>query len=229
MSIEKFVEFVAAVESEIATNALHVDKCMDNLRLSLVWTTREMESGTPGHCDVLLKGCYGAAVEAVSLVSFGLVRPAILSLRSYFELSLQYTYYKDHPVEWRSVIEYRIQPILPATIKRYLRDNFSKFEKRFNKLSAVRTRSNEDCYHILSGVAHGAVVNSISSAVEPVELMEREEIVSQVVRIFHEVGEHVSDIYVAGYQSNWLSLPDGAKDDLSKRFGKNGPKKELEF
>ena len=229
MSIEKFRGFVGAVETRIETNASYADQCMDNLRLSLVWTATYLEGDPPLPCDVLLKGCYGAAVEAVSLLSFGLVRPAVLSLRSHYELSLQYLYYKDHPIEWRNVIEYRSQPSLPGTIKKYLKDNFPNFERRFNKLSRVRTRKDEDCYHVLSGIAHGTAINSISSATQPVDLIEAEEVVCRAVDVFHEVGENSRDIYVASFEGNWISLPDGIKNDLKARFGKKRPSKELEL
>jgi len=229
MSIEKFRSFADAVEARIDTNASYADQCMDNLRPSLIWMATHLESDPPLPCDVLLRGCYGAAVEAVSLLSFGLVRPAVLSLRSHYELSLQYLYYKDHSVEWRSVMEYRSQPSLPATIKKYLKDNFPKFEKRFNKLSRVRTRKDEDCYQILSGIAHGTAINSISSATEPADLIEAEEIVCQAVDVFHEVGENTCDIHVASFEGNWISLPEGIKKDLKARFGEKRPRKELEL
>ena len=188
-----------------------------------------MEAVPPAPCEVLLKGCYGSAVEAVSLVSFGLVRPAVLSLRSYFELSLQYLYYKDHPVEWRSVLGYRAQPVLPGNVKKYLRENYEKFERRFTKLSRVKTRKQQDCYQVLSGVAHGAAVNAMSSAVRPVELVETEQVVSQSVSIFHEVGEHAFDVYVSSFEGNWLSLSEETRDELKVRFKEKQAKKELQF
>ena len=228
MTIEKFREFAAAVESRITINASHADNCMDNLRLSLVWTARHMESCSSTPFNVLLKGCYGAAVEAVSLVSFGLVRPAMLSLRSHYELSLQYLYYRDHPVEWRSVAEFRAQPILPGSVKKYLKENYPRFERRFRRLLAVRTRADEDCYRVLSGIAHGAAINSISTASEPADLVESEEIVSQSVAVFHGVGEHIRDVFVASFEGNWLSLPEGTKSDLESRFEASARRK-LEF
>ena len=229
MTIDKFQEFATIVESRIATNASYAERCMDNLRLSMVWTALYMETCSSTPCEVLLKGCYGAAVEAVSLVSFGLVRPAVLSLRSHFELCLQYLYYKDHPVEWRNVLEYREQPILPSMVRRYLRKNYSKFEHRFSQLSHVKTREVEDCYEILSGVAHGAAINAISSAAKPVDLVESEEVVSQSVSIFREVGEHTLDVYVSSFEGNWLSLPNGTREELGARFGRKRPSKELQF
>ena len=229
MTMTKFRDFASVVESKLPTNAPYAEQCMDKLRLSLVWTARHMESCSSTSYEVLLKGSYGAAVEAVSLVSFGLVRPAVLSLRSHFELTLQYLYYRDHPVEWRSVLEYRAQPMLPGAVRKYLRENYAKFDYRFTKLARVKTRRAEDCYQILSGVAHGTAINAISSATSPVDLVESEEVVLQAVDLFHEVGEHTLDIYVSSFEGNWVSLPEGTKGELKARFGKKRPRRELQL
>ena len=229
MNTDKFKDFVRVVENRITSNSAYANRCMNNLRPSLVWTGRLIDSSVSLPCDVLPKGCYGAAVEAVSLVSFGLIRPAILSLRSYYELSLQYLYYRDHPIEWRSVSEFRQQPILPSVAKRYLRDNFPKFESRFKALLKVKSRTNDDCYQVLSGIAHATAINSISTATQPADLVESKEVVAQTVDIFRDVGEHTSDIYIAGFEGNWISLPEEIKTDLRMRFGSRTPRDELEF
>ena len=229
MSVEKFKEFADLVISRISVNSSYADKCMVNIRPSLVWTAKQMEGGAPEPCELLLKGCYGAAVEAISLVSFGLVRPAVLSLRSHYELTLQYLFYKDHPVEWRNVKEFRSEPKLPGVNKKYLRDNFPKFEGRFKKLLNVKNRSTSDCYEVLSGIAHGTAINSISSATNPVDLVETEQVISQSVTVFHDVGEYLCDIYVSSFESNWLSLPELTRKLLATRFGEKNPRIELDL
>lgn len=230
MKIGTFKEFAGVVKGGLSVNASYAETCMDKLRPALVWTGRLFDASTsPVPCELLARGCYGAAVEAVSLVSFGLIRPAVLSLRSYYELSLQHLYYKDHPVEWRNVMEFRAQPILSGAAKKYLRDNFPEFDSRFKALLRVKRRNNEDCYQVLSGIAHGTAINSISAATQPADLVESEEVVAQSVDIFRDVGEHNSDIYVAGYEGNWLSLPEEIKSDLGSRFRSKVPRDELKF
>ena len=229
MSVEKFRELATVVEAQIAVNSSYADMCMDHIRRSLVWTARQTDVRSSTPYDVLLNGCYGTAVEAVSLVSFGLIRPAVLSLRAHYELSLQYLFYKDHPVEWRNVFDFRSQPMLPGVVKKYLRDNCPKFDRRFKTLLGVRSRPNEDCYQVLSGIAHGTAVNSISSATTPADLVESEGVVSKSVAVFRDVGEYICDIYVSSFESNWLSLPEMTRDDLESRFGDKSPRAELDF
>jgi hypothetical protein len=227
MNAQKYSTFADKVTAQIGTSAPIAETCLANLRPSLIWTARHLDEDQSQDCSVLLKGAYGAAVEAVSLVSFGLIRPAILSLRSHYELSLQYLFYKDHPVEWRNVRTFRTQPNLPSINKKFLRDNYSGFEDRFKLLLKVKVRPSEDCYEILSGVAHGTAINSISSATSPEQLIETEQTVSQAPPIFQSVGEQLSDIQVACFESNWLSLPEDTQTDLNTRFGDKNPRTEL--
>ena len=229
MSADEFTEFSNVVQSNMAVNCLYAKNCIEHLRPSLAWTAMHMESDSYLSCDILLKGSYGAAVEAASLVAFGLVRSAVLSLRSHYELSLQFLFYKDHPIERRSVTEFRSQPNLPGAIKKYLKDYFPQFEDRYKKLLKAKTRSLDDCYQLLSAIAHGSAINSISSATRSIDLVESEEIVSQSVTVFHDVGENLSDIYVSCFESNWLSLPEVTRKNLEKRFGKKNPIIELDL
>lgn len=178
-------------------------------------------------CDLLLKGCYGSAVEAVALLSFGLVRPAVLSLRSHYELSLMFLFYKDHPVEWRNVQAYRDKPKLPGEIKKYLQNNFENYEARWKSLSKVKERKHEDCYEILSGVAHGTAINSVSTATTPEELIEPQDVVSQTVELFLSVGESLSDINLSCTEVSWVSLSEELQSALSKRYGGKNPIAEL--
>lgn len=209
-------------QQEVA-NAAVSEKCRQHLRMSLAWTALYLEGGLHSHCDVLLKGGYGTAVEAVSLLSFGLVRPAVLSLRSHYELSLQFLYYKDHPVEWKAVQMYRDQPNLPGVTKKYLKDYSSDFEDRFKKLTICKTRQNEDCYGVLSGIAHGTAINSITTATQPHELIESAAVVESATNVFLEVAENISDIYVSSFPSNWLSVPTLVRESLNIRFGDKQP------
>lgn len=229
MSAKEYTNFVNVVAAHVASYAPFADTCLENIRPSLIWTAKHLEVNSPPECEQLLKGCYGAAVEAVSLVSFGLIRPAVLSLRSHYELSLQYLFYKDHPIEWRNVRAFRTHPNLPGVNKKYMKDNYSKFEDRYKKLSTVKTSTNEDCYGVLSGIAHGTAINSVSSATKPEELIESKETVSQTVSVFLDIGEDLSDIHVACFEGNWQSLPEATRKSLEARFAGNKPRVELDF
>lgn len=84
---------------------------------------------------------------------------------------------------------------------------FPTYEARLKTLSSVSEREHEDCYAVLSGVAHGTAIHSISTATKPQELVEEKATVSAVRTVFRDVAETISDINVACFESNWLSLP----------------------
>lgn len=211
------------VSAQEVANAAISEQAKEHLRLSLSWSAMHLGDPTTGHCDILLRGVYGTAVEAVSLLSFGLVRPAILSLRSHYELNLQFLFYKDHPVEWSAVQSFRDQPNLPGANKKYLSNYCPGFDDRFKKLVACKKRENDDCYAVLSGIAHGTAVNSITTAVQPSDLVEPAHVIEAATNVFLEVSEHVSDIYLSCYESNWLSVPPIVRTSLEERMGEKSP------
>lgn len=218
MSEADYSALLTLAQSRLASNSVIADACAEHLRLSLAWTAHFMHLHKGIHCDLLLRGCYGAGVESVSLVAAGLLRPAILSLRSHYELSLQFLFYKDHPIEWRNVSSFRTQPTLPGVNKKYLKDNFPTFDERFKELSKKKARSHEDCYDALSGVAHGTALHSISQATVPQDLVEENSTLSQAESIFLSASEFLSDVHVSCFDSNWLSLPESARSNLDARF-----------
>ncbi|UWR33524.1 hypothetical protein K3759_00050 [Sulfitobacter sp. W027] len=229
MTQKQYESFAAMVSGQVKANTPSANKCKHHMTLSLTWAALHLADSDSQHCDLLLKGAYGTAVEAVSLLAIGLVRPAILSLRAHYELSLQFLYYKDHPVEWRGVTDFRNQPNLPGVNKKYLKDFYPEFEKRFKTLVAHRNRRNEDCYAVLSGVAHGTAIHSITSATAPEELVEDITTVRAAVNVFQDAAEHISDINLSCFQGNWISLPEAIKDDLTKRFKDKQPAAELDL
>lgn len=222
MSEADFNDLLDLAKSRLSFNLDLVNRCSNHLRLSLIWSGHFFDTAADSHCKILLRGSYGAAVEAISLLALGLLRPSILSLRSHYELSLQFLFYKDHPVEWRNVSIFHTQPTLPAVNKNYLKNNFLSFEDRFKELGKKRVRKHEDCYDLLSGVAHGTALNSISQATKPLDLIEGIATLSQAEDVFLSVGEFLSDVHVSCFESNWLSLPPAVRSSIETRFAPNG-------
>jgi hypothetical protein len=68
----------------------------------------------------LIGGAWSAAIEVVSAAYLGLMRSAIFSLRTHFELAYGWLYYRDHPVEWKAVCSGIEQCRLPGAIDQYL-------------------------------------------------------------------------------------------------------------
>lgn len=218
MSIDQFEELAAKITGSIAELGPVAQDASEKLRLSMAWIGHSFNCSTGEASDLLLKGAYGSAVESVSLLSFGLLRSAMLALRSHYEICLQYLFFKDHPRELQSLLDFRVQGPLPGVVKKYLKDHSANFEARFTALSKVRRRTMEDVYGVLSGVAHGNALNSISSATRPVDLVEPKEILEQAIGVYEGVGETISDFFLADFHSNWMSVPPVVQNDVSQRL-----------
>lgn len=218
MNTEDYVNLIDSARDQLAPNEHLIENCASHLKMSLAWTGFFLTTGVGENCSVLLRGSYGAAVESISLLAMGMLRPSVLSLRSHYELSLQFLFYKDHPVEWRNVESFRFQPALPAVNKKYLKDSFPWFDERFKELAKKKKRKHEDCYDLLSGVAHGTALNSISQASKPKDLIEDSQTLAQAEEIFLSTAEFLNDVHISQFESNWLSLPPAIKDCIALRF-----------
>lgn len=215
----KYDDLAALVQSNIGEYTPIADQCLEELRLSMTWVGHYISCDTDNPALLLAEGAYGAAVEALSLVAFGLSRPATLALRSHYEFSLQYLFYREHPREWKTVSSFMGQAVLPGVVKKYLKDNYASFDDRLGKLEKKKTRSMDDIYGILSGVAHGYAINSISKAENPVDLVNPKHIVTSMISLCHDTSEILSDTFLSAFDNNWMSVPQLVRDNASARFG----------
>lgn len=227
MTTSQYSDLLKKFDSAVEELEPFANQASEKLKLSTAWIGHYLKVEADENAASLLKGSYGCAVEAVSLTALGLLRPAMLSLRSHYELCLQYLFFQDHPRELRSLLDYRSQGPLPSVVKKYLKDHSASFESRFIALSKVRHRTMEDVYGILSGVAHGNALNSISTSSQPTDMIEKPEAVSQSISIFEGVGEIISDHFLSDFQSNWISVPTVVQHDAAARFQGKKPSEEL--
>jgi len=223
-----YKSLASSILAKVDDRATAADSCAQSLRISLSWLKNELHDDCSHDLSILLNGCYGSAMEAVCLISFGLVRPAVSSLRSHYELFLRYLYYRDHPVEWDATKSYRAKSKLPGEIKKYFSEYFPDYKSRMTALEKCKNRSFVDCYDILSGIVHGSALNSIAGEIEMLDLVEKIEVVNQAVPIFEGTSECLSDICFALYSNNYPSLPTEAKKSLECRLSKKEIKNILD-
>ena len=225
----KYDDLQALIHSNLAEFAPVADKCLDELHLSMTWIGHYLACDADNPALLLAEGAYGAAVECVSLTAFGLARPATLALRSHYELSLQYLFYREHPREWKTVTSFMGQGVLPGVVKRYLKDNYIQYDERVSKLEKKKSRGLSDVYGTLSGVAHGYAVNSISKAQNPAQLVSSTDAVTSLISLCYDTSELLSDVFLSAFDSNWMSVPQHVRDSVSTRFGGTNPAGELGF
>jgi hypothetical protein len=177
---------------------------------------------------MLLAGALSASVEVVSTVYLGLVRQAIYSLRTYYELSLGWLYYKDHPIEWDNVVFTSDQALLPGDVKRYLKNYIPRYESRWQCLNENRTRKQEDPYSIMSSFVHGNLLSTLPTATNPSAIVFDQQVVEQVPAFISCVSEYISDSYVSSQLSNWESIPLNVRAKVDNRL-KGNARIKLDF
>lgn len=218
-SVTPFAGILPVLSANFPANEVHAISCRTSLSYSLRWISHFLNSDPNNPASRIGEAAYSAAVEATTLVSLGLMRSAVLSLRSHYEFSLMYLYYKDHPVELESAIDLHTQFDLPGEIKKYLKRHYPEFEKRWSVLLAKKTRADDDLYGKLSSVAHGSAVHSLPHAKTPPELIVVPATIAQIVPVFDAVSENISDYCVATFKPNWLSIFKEQRDFLVARIG----------
>jgi hypothetical protein len=225
----KYDDLVLLIQANIGEYSSVADKCLDELRLSMTWIGYYLNCDAGNPALLLAEGAYGAAVESVSLTALGLSRPATLALRSHYELSLQYLFYREHPREWKAIASFMGQSILPGAVKKYLRENYVQYGERVSKLEKRSSRNLSDVYGTLSGVAHGYAINSVSKAENPSHLVCSPNVVASIISICHDTSEVLSDVFLSAFDNNWMSVPQHVRDSVAKRYGSVNPTEELSF
>lgn len=202
--------------------------CQEAFELSNDWLSSETSAHSEKPCAVLLGAAKSASVEVVSTAYLGLMRQAIFSLRTYYELCLAWLYYKDHPIEWKAIEARGEQIPLPGELKKYLKANFAAYDKRLSDLNNVKKRRWDDPYTIMCAFVHGGYITTLPSAVKPKDIVFDTVKISQLPDLIFAVSEFVSDVYVSACLANWHSLPSSVKGALEIRFS-TGARKKLGF
>lgn len=174
--------------------------------------------------DSLLDGASSSIREAAACLALGLVRPALFSLRMQIDLILAWLYFKDHPVEWRTVNDFAESFKLKREILDYLSDHYKGFSARFAVLKEVAARQTEDPYRLLSAHVHAQSVPALPIAINLADVVRDEAVCTECTIMAREVCEFTSDILSCVYGSKWAALPGTVRSTIEARLasGKKG-------
>src|SRR5271155_1536988 len=104
--------------------------------LSQEWIQREwLLAADANPARNLLVGAKVSFLEAGTAWAIGSNRGAASSLRSYVENAFAWLYYKDHTVEFRAVVERRMDMMLPKAVQVYMKTVDPGFEKALDLIT----------------------------------------------------------------------------------------------
>jgi hypothetical protein len=178
------------------------------------WLAR-LEAKRTGHGDFLLAAVTCALRETGALLALGLVRPALSSMRLQIDLLFSWLYFKDHLIELQSVEVSGDGYKLKRDILNYL-EIYPRFKQRLTLLTQSRRRSIEDPYRLLSAHIHGQTQLVIPKVVTFSDMVFSENICDELVKLQGECSEYVSDVLLAAFADDWMSLPNVITQELSR-------------
>ncbi|MBV6320546.1 hypothetical protein [Duganella violaceipulchra] len=168
--------------------------------------------------DSLLDGVACSIREGAGVLSLGLMRQALFSLRGQVDLMLAWLYFKDHEVEWSHVNDTADGFKLKKDILMYLEQNFNKFGHRMAILRLIKTRKELDPYRLLSAHVHAQSDPVLPNVSELKELIQSENLCRECATVAFEVSEFLNDILLSIYLNNWASLPVEIRNRVESRF-----------
>ena len=171
-----------------------------------------------GVADSLLAAASSSVREVAGLLSLGLARPALFSLRGQIDLLLAWLYFKDHGVEWTHVNETADGFKLKKELLQYLEQHVPKFGARMGILRDTKTRKEAEPYRLLSAHIHAQSDPVLPVVAELQDLVRSNAVCTECTQVSFEVAEYLNDVFLAVFLSSWASLPAAVQAAMSSRF-----------
>ena len=186
--------------------------------LLLSWLDHLSKYKRTGTADSLLDALSSSVIESAGLLSLGLVRPTIFSLRGQVDLLLAWLYFKDHRVEWIHVNDTGDGFKLKKEIFSYLDQHYPRFGSRFGILKDIKTRGEADPYRMLSAHIHAQSDPVLPRTECFSDLVRAVDIANECAGGQFEIGEYLNDILLGVYAHDFVSLPRFIQESLISRF-----------
>lgn len=155
----------------------------------------------------LLDGARAAVLETIGYVNFGLGQAAISAIRTQVDLVLGYSFFREHPAEWRRVCETGEGFKLKSDVVKYHREIQSSFPAKLTIIEQASGLELDKYYSVLSAHIHGQNKHSTPRAQELKELVWTEKQIKQVVKLQDETANALSNFLLAVHALEWTELP----------------------
>ena len=189
-----------------------------NSTLLVLWLQHLDMYQRTGIADSLLDAIGSSIREVAGVLSLGLVRQAIFSLRGQIDLMLAWLYFKDHNVEWLHVNETAEGFKLKKEMLQYLEQHVPRFNHRMGILRDNAIRKERDPYRLLSAHIHAQSDPVLPVVANLKDLVRSSTECEDCAQVAFEVSEFINDILLSIYLSNFASLPHLVKSALDGRF-----------
>lgn len=149
----------------------------------------------------------------------GLFRPAMQALRSYYELSLAWTYYVDHPREWESCKVDHSFFLTPKQLRESMFGCHHYLEDNFRLMQDTAFRRDRNPYATLSKFAHAADPDLVPSVIQAGHLVRGETEFKVLLNCIKDVNGYIYDWYASVYcPDRWLLLSSELRKSIATRL-----------
>ena len=187
-------------------------------KLILAWLHFLNSTQKTGVADNLLAGAISSIREATACAALGLIRPALFSLRMHIDLLFAWLYFKDHPIEWKTLNETGEGFKMKRDIIEFLIFHYHGFNKRLSILREVTKRSIEDPYRLLSAHVHAQSDVVMPYGQHLADVVQSEDLALQCPKLWRDVSEYVGDILVSMYALKWTAIPLDIQSSIEARL-----------
>jgi hypothetical protein len=218
MNIEpQLSDALSRLEAHIRTDgAQHAADAAEAVADLLIWIQHFRTVAGADSASELLVGARAAAAESVAYTAFGLGRAAIGAIRCQIDLMTAYTYFKDHPVEWRHLAETGEGFMLPSAVERYHRDMDSAFGQRLDWIENSGGARLPKVYRLLSAHIHAQSSYTLPTFSKVSDVVTSDsKYISSIIELQRVTTDALSNYLVALYSARWPELPESIVRSVS--------------
>lgn len=154
----------------------------------------------------LLNGTQSALIETCAYCYLGLGRAAIISIRTQIDLLLCYTFFRDHPVEWKRVQRTGEGYRLFSEILKYHGEYSPDFKKRFEIINKITKPTIKELYHIMSAHIHAQSPFTVPTFETMSDLVLDQTQIESILDLQKNTSIAMSALLLAIYGNNWADL-----------------------
>lgn len=162
------------------------------------------------HAAELLEGARASVLEAAAYAGLGLGRASITSIRTQVDLVLSFSFFREHPAEWRLLTWTGDGFKLRSDIVKYHREmdpGKGGFAERLTMIEQCSKPSLEECYRLLSAHVHGQSPNTMPKSDAIKDLVMPLTTLQQILVLQQQTAKALSAYLMAVHAREWNELP----------------------
>lgn len=203
----EFHVFIDHLKATVAaTSDQRINQLESNFHELLIWLDFLKTALPQAKAKELLDGTRASMLETMAYIGMGLGRAAISAMRTQIDLLLGFTYFFDHPTEWRRIKETGQGFHLKKELLDYNKKHRNTGEV-YTKIKGTSSPDLDQVYQILSAHIHGQSSHTLPSAGTFPELINTPEFCDSLVALQGLISLNLSNYLAAVFLNEDVGIP----------------------